>query len=68
MKSMNEVSIIINGVRYDLEIPSHTFFYKCQNCELREMCDNGDYYNQTICEKLQCITGVFTKSDKKFEI
>lgn len=31
------------------------------------MCDDGDYYNQTICEKFQCITGFFKKSDKKFE-
>ena len=64
---MNEVSIIINGVRYDLELPSNLNFYRCHYCELREMCDNGDYYNQTICEKLQCIIGFFKKSDKKFE-
>ena len=64
---MNEVSIIINGVRYDLEIPSHTFFNRCQNCEIREICDNGDYYNQTICEKFQCVIGLFKKSTKSFE-
>jgi hypothetical protein len=64
---MNDVSIIINGVRYDLEIPLPTIVSRCNDCELREMCDDGDYYNQTICEKLQCIIGVFKKSDKKFE-
>ena len=64
---MNEVSIIINGVRYDLELPSNLNSYRCQDCELREMCDDGDYYNQTICEKFQCTIGFFKKSDKKFE-
>ena len=29
--------------------------------------DDGDYYNQTICEKFQCTIGIFKKSDKKFE-
>lgn len=64
---MNEVSIIINGVRYDLEIPPFPTISRCKNCELREMCDDGDYYNQTICEKFQCIIGFFKKSNKKFE-
>lgn len=64
---MNDVSIIINGVRYDLEIPPFTNFYRCKECELREMCDDGDYYNQTICEKFQCIKGYFKKSTKTFE-
>lgn len=64
---MNDVSIIINGVRYDLEIPSYTDFHKCQSCELRGLCDDGDYYNQTICEKFQCIMGFFKKSTKSFE-
>ena len=64
---MNEVSIIINGVRYDLEIPTYPNISHCKDCELREMCDDGDFYNQTICEKFQCIIGFFKKSDKKFE-
>lgn len=64
---MNEVSIIINGVRYDLEIPLSPIISRCKYCELREMCDDGGYYNQTICEKFQCIIGFFKKSDKKFE-
>lgn len=64
---MNEVSIIINGVRYDLELPMYTNSHNCQNCELRKMCDDGDYYNQTICEKFQCIIGFFKKSNKSFE-
>lgn len=65
---MNEVSVIINGIRYDLEIPISTNFYRCKECELLEMCDDGDYYNQTICEKLQCGIGFFKKSTKSFEI
>lgn len=66
---MNEVSIIINGVRYDLEIPSDTNIERCKECELREMCDDGDYYNQTICTKLQCVNVkcFFKKSTKTFE-
>ena len=63
---MNEVSIIINGVRYDLEIPLSINISRCEECELREMCDDGDFYNQTICEKFHCI-GVFKKSNKSFK-
>lgn len=64
---MNEVSIIINGTRYDLEIPLSPNISRCNYCELRRMCDDGSYYNQTICEKFQCIIGFFKKSDKEFE-
>lgn len=65
---MNEVSIIINGVRYDLEIPSRPLSHRCHYCELRKKCAMmKNSYNQTICEKFQCIIGFFKKSDKKFE-
>lgn len=56
---MNEVSIIINGVRYDavdIERPHHI----CDRCELLiticESCGNLLNHNQ-----------VFKKSNKKFE-
>ena len=56
---MNEVSIIINGVRYDavdIERPYHI----CDRCELPiticESCGNLLNHNQ-----------VFNKSNKKFE-
>ena len=56
---MNEVSIIINGVRYDavkVEEPNHD----CKECELPI----------TICDSCGCLIDldcVFKKSDKKFE-
>ena len=43
---MNEVSIIINGVRYDAVLGNVMQF--CDGCELRDICDDGDYYNQTL--------------------
>lgn len=57
---MNEVSIIINGVRYDaVEIESPLDII-CESCELSiticESCGNLLNHNQ-----------VFKKSDKKFE-
>ena len=56
---MNEVSIIINGVRYDA-IDTDKSNHTCKDCELSiticESCGNLLNYNQ-----------VFKKSDKKFE-
>ncbi len=65
---MNEVSIILNGVRYDL-VPCIGDFHSCKKCDLLEMCDDGDYYNQAICEKLQIDSPFqcFKKSTKSFE-
>lgn len=63
---MNEVSIIINGVRYDAV--SGNRYHFCEGCELRAICDDGDYYNQTICEKFRVKKGsIFKKSTKSFE-
>lgn len=63
---MNEVSIIINGVRYDAVKGNHMHF--CDGCELREICDDGDYYNQTLCEKFTVAwASIFKKSTKSFE-
>lgn len=63
---MNEVSIIINGVRYDAVIGNR--FHFCEDCELRDICDDGDYHNQTICEKFRVAwASIFKKSAKSFE-
>jgi hypothetical protein len=64
---MNEVSIIINGVRYDAIEEKDTidssrcdFYSKETHCE-------GCIIGMDCCEQLIGIDGVFKKSDKKFE-
>lgn len=60
---MNEVSIIINGVRYD-EVMQNDFLKGCQDCAFFESCLEYD----TCCAFLGDMEGmVFKKSDKKFE-
>lgn len=57
---MNEVSIIINGVRYDAverELPE----ILCYSCELYQDCKIAD-----CCGDLIGLNQVFKKSDKKF--
>ena len=58
---MNEVSIIINGVRYDAVDVDYA---NCNQCDLHIDCDEGTFEN--LCYELvpSCI---FKKSDKKFE-
>lgn len=61
---MNEVSIIINGVRYDA-VDANTEF-ACEECDLCKICQQVQY--TCLChifdiEKNKC----FKKSDKKFE-
>ena len=61
---MNEVSIIINGVRYDA-VDAKTEF-TCEECDLRDLCGTLQY--TCLCHvfditKNQC----FKKSDKNFE-
>ena len=56
---MNEVSIIINGVRYDAVKAGHCDIYaKCRNCKL---------FLQTSCIELIGVDRVFKKSTKSFE-
>lgn len=59
---MEEISITINGVRYDGVHNSD--LHSCRSCELRKLCDNGDFYNQTICEKFNITPSaiIFKKS------
>ena len=54
---MNEISIIINGVRYDAveAVKKHT----CKGCELVEHCNEV----MGLCTNDM----IFKKSDKKFE-
>lgn len=57
---MNEVSIIINGVRYDA-VEDHTLL--CAECDLRECLDR----RYCLCLGLMLENKIFKKSDKKFE-
>lgn len=58
---MNEVSIILNGVRYDA----------VEREEQGNLCDGCDLYTNCVladsCENLIRLERVFKKSDKKFE-
>ena len=56
---MNEVSIIINGVRYD------AYAGYCSSCDLNRVCYDNAY---NICEVLGVPYKRFVKSDKKFEV
>lgn len=64
---MNEVGIIINGVRYDAveKQPNEC----CVHCHLYDICDDGDYYNQPLCDKFSInrFGYIFKKSTKSFE-
>lgn len=56
---MNEVSIIINGVRYDAVEAGH--------CDITAKCRGCKLFLQTYCIALIGVNRVFKKSDKKFE-
>jgi hypothetical protein len=56
---MNEVSIIINGVRYDAVEGDG-----CSNCKLKSFCD---ICIVEFCVILGAYGKIFKKSDKKFE-
>ena len=59
---MNEVSIIINGVRYDAV---DVLVSSCKKCDLREEC-----HKRSNLLNICCIEGhnfVFKKSTKSFE-
>lgn len=68
---MNEVSIIINGVRYDaVEIPEGLDEF-CDYCDLHDYCKELSKCSQgasyAICAVELGDDRVFKKSDKKFE-
>ena len=61
---MNEVSIIINGVRYDaVEKPKGVDV--CNGCDICELYEVKDIIFP--CNKIIGSNRVFKKSDKKFE-
>ena len=61
---MNEVSIIINGVRYD-EVERKTEFF-CEECDLRHLCEKVQYMSLCLILDIE-ENRYFKKSDKKFE-
>ena len=62
---MNEVSIIINGVRYDAV--ECCFDDICRTCDLQKVCSSVGYIS--LCDIFVQIgdEAHFKKSDKKFE-
>ena len=58
---MNEVSIIINGVRYDAVLEECA---NCYQCDLHSVCNEDTYEN--LCYALVSLC-VFKKSTKSFE-
>lgn len=65
---MNEVSIIIKGVRYDAVECKSDVNSVCKECDLVEFCDNIPYI-LTLCQVFDTREGDihFKKSNKKFE-
>ena len=64
---MKEVSIIINGVRYDAVIDNgNSVFFDCTDCDLLHMCKA--HCNLNLCEYLGVnLDYGFKKSTKSFE-
>ena len=60
---MNEVSIIINGVRYDAV--ANILPRDCYGCDLADYCGEIEF-NHT-CQAMIGEDRYFKKSDKKFE-
>lgn len=64
---MNEVSIIINGVRYDaIEEKDPNDSSRCDFYTKKTRC-RGCIIGMDFCEQLIGVDGIFKKSDKKFE-
>ena len=59
---MNEVSIIINGVRYDAITEEDAL---CSNCDL--LCVCAEYMDDVLCYTFNLENKIFKKSYKKFE-
>lgn len=64
---MNEVSIIINGVRYDAveDTPSYSYSSNCDLYDQINGCQNC-LIGIHACARLIGVGGIFKKSDKKF--
>lgn len=59
----NQISIIINGVRYDSVSKEDT---SCNNCDLLWLCTES--MDDVLCYTFRLRDKVFKKSDKKFEV
>lgn len=65
---MNEVSIIINGVRYDAVGRDNPRFIGCEDCELKGFCESPRGHDFIrLCSYVNGHQVRFKKSDKKFE-
>lgn len=61
--SQNQVSIIINGVRYDAVTEEET---SCSNCDLLRLC--AESMDDVLCYTFSLRDKIFKESDKKFEV
>ena len=61
---MNEVSIIINGVRYDA-VDAPLTNYPCSHCDAYDYCI--EQKDDVLCATHNVLDKIFKKSDKKFE-
>lgn len=62
---MNEVSIIIDGIRYDVADTIHTD-NSCNECDLREFCSKVELYDYT-CDAMIGRFKRFKRADKTKE-
>lgn len=62
---MDEISIIINGVRYDAIAPKYADD-GCSECDLKEFCNKTDFHNYS-CYAMIGNHRCFIKSTKDFE-
>lgn len=62
---MNDVSLIINGVRYDADTARYAD-NECNECDLKEYCTSIELYEYS-CFAMIGSNKKFKKSDKKFE-
>jgi hypothetical protein len=61
---MNEVSIIINGVRYDVSVAD--IHKECCTCDLCSICDRVAGFTE-VCTEFVDVGYNFKKSTKTFE-
>ena len=66
---MNEVSIIINGVRYD-SVRTDIHANECETCDLKDLCDELEQCFGGLSDVCANVVGShshFKKSKKSFE-
>ena len=62
---MDEISIVVNGVRYDAIAPKYSDD-ACSECDLKEFCNKTDFHNYS-CYAMIGNNRCFIKSTKSFE-